>query len=92
MLYSMCNSDWRYQEDSHSTAPLALHRTSIPCPQVALQEEEMTKNRRFTRVTMVGGWLILCSSLLAQDSRIIGTVNDESGAVIPGASVIATNP
>ncbi|MCY4597683.1 MAG: carboxypeptidase-like regulatory domain-containing protein, partial [Bryobacterales bacterium] len=51
----------------------------------------MTKNRWLTRITTVGGWLIVCSSLLAQDSRVVGTINDESGAVIPGARVIATN-
>lgn len=51
----------------------------------------MTKNRWCTRIATVGGWLVLCSSLLAQNSRVLGTVNDESGAVIPGARVTATN-
>ena len=51
----------------------------------------MPKNVGFSRITMLGVWLALCASLLAQDSRVVGTVTDESGAVIPGARVTATN-
>ncbi|MCY4594517.1 MAG: carboxypeptidase regulatory-like domain-containing protein, partial [Bryobacterales bacterium] len=51
----------------------------------------MSKRLGFSRITMLGVWLALCASLLAQDSRVVGTVTDESGAVIPGARVTATN-
>jgi hypothetical protein len=40
------------------------------------------------------GLLLVCSSARAQDAtgRIVGTVTDPSGAVIPGAEIVVTNP
>src|SRR5437588_301614 len=48
----------------------------------------------FTRFILVSTLLILCSPwLLAQDAtgRIVGTVTDPTGAVVPGVHVVVTN-
>src|SRR5581483_10200867 len=48
----------------------------------------------FTRFILVSTLLVLCSPwLLAQDAtgRIVGTVSDPTGAVVPGVHVVVTN-
>src|SRR5256885_11614496 len=48
----------------------------------------------FTRFILIAALLSLCSPLLlAQDAtgRIVGTVSDPSGAVVPGVHVVVTN-
>ena len=50
--------------------------------------------RLFTRFILISALLSLCSHvLLAQDAtgRIVGTISDSSGAVVPGVHVVVTN-
>src|SRR5262245_50916557 len=57
-----------------------------------MEETKMNPSKFFVAVVL--GLLLTCSSLPAQElttGNIVGVVRDDSGALIPGASIAVTN-